>query len=273
MGVVLSQKGHPIAYFSKPFSPKLLRSSTYVRELFAITAAIRRWRQYLLGHRFIIITDHRSLKELLTQVVQTPEQHMYLVRLMGYDYEIHYHSGAANQATDSLSRIPKFESSIALMLSVPSLSFMDELRTQLHRHPDYIRRHRDIVNNPANHPGFFVVNNLILYRHRIWLPRDVPIISTLLTEYHTTPTGGHSGVAKTIARVSENFYWLGLRDDVVTFVSNCFDCQSTKYEAKKFAGLLCPLPVPHRPWEDLSLDFILGLPEYKGHTVILVVVD
>lgn len=44
MGAVLSQRGHPIAYFSKPFSPKLLRASTYVRELFAITAAVKKWR-------------------------------------------------------------------------------------------------------------------------------------------------------------------------------------------------------------------------------------
>lgn len=273
LGAVLSQKGHPIAYFSKPFSPKLLRSSTYVRELFAITAAVKRWRQYLLGHRFVIITDHRSLKELLTQVVQTPKQHMYLARLMGYDYEIHYRAGAANQAADALSRVPEFESSLAMLLSVPNLSFMDELRRQLQQHPEFNRRHLEVINSPTAHPGFSVANNLILYRHRIWLPRDIPIISTLLHEYHAMLTGGHSGVAMTLARISENFYWTGLRDDITTFVSKCFDCQSTKYEAKRSAGLLCPLPVPHRPWEDLSLDFILGLPEYKGNTVILVVVD
>lgn len=39
------------------------------------------------------------------------------------------------------------------------------------------------------------------------------------------------------------------------------------------AGLLCPLPMPHRPWEDLSLDFIVGLPPYQCNTTILVVVD
>lgn len=39
------------------------------------------------------------------------------------------------------------------------------------------------------------------------------------------------------------------------------------------AGLLCPLPLPHAPWEDLVLDFIIGLPSYQGHTTILVVVD
>ena len=81
------------------------------------------------------------------------------------------------------------------------------------------------------------------------------------------------GVAKTLARVSENFSWPGLRMDVTKFVAQCVDCQLTKYETKRSAGLLCPLPVPQRPWEDLSLDFILGLPPYQGHSVILVVGD
>lgn len=57
MGVVLSQRDHPIAYFSKPFTKKLLTASTYVRELFAITFAVK---------KFTIIIDHKSLKELLT---------------------------------------------------------------------------------------------------------------------------------------------------------------------------------------------------------------
>lgn len=54
MGAILSQHHHPLAFFRKPFCSKLLWASTYVRELAAITAAIKKWRQYLLGHRFII---------------------------------------------------------------------------------------------------------------------------------------------------------------------------------------------------------------------------
>lgn len=72
MGVVLSQRGHPIAFFSKPFCPKLLHSSTYIRELAAITITVKKWWQYLLGHHFTILTDRWSPKELMTQVIQTP---------------------------------------------------------------------------------------------------------------------------------------------------------------------------------------------------------
>lgn len=113
---------------------KLLRASTYVRELFAITSVVKNWRQYLLGQHFTIITNHRSLKELLTQVIQTPEQHMYLAHLMGYDYQIQYRSDSHNQATDALSRLPKQGPSLSMILSMTSLTFLEELRRQLEAH-------------------------------------------------------------------------------------------------------------------------------------------
>lgn len=69
MGTVLIQHGHPLAFFSKVFCPCLQRSSIYVRELHAITTTIRKWRQYLLGHSFIILTYHKSLKDLMRQVI------------------------------------------------------------------------------------------------------------------------------------------------------------------------------------------------------------
>jgi hypothetical protein len=73
MGAVLIQKGHPICYFSQKFCPKLMHSSAYVRELCAITSAVKKWRTYLLGRKFTVHTDQKSLRELLTQVIQTPE--------------------------------------------------------------------------------------------------------------------------------------------------------------------------------------------------------
>lgn len=82
MGAVLTQGCHPICYYSKKFSPKMLSASTYVRELCAITSAVKKWHTYLLRRKFAIHTDQRSLRELMTQVIQTPEQQFYLAKLL-----------------------------------------------------------------------------------------------------------------------------------------------------------------------------------------------
>lgn len=198
---------------------------------------------------------------------------MYLARLLGHDYIIQYRAENHNKVVEALSRLLEKDPSLFMILFVPSLTFLEELRRQLNAHPDYTQRRQDIIQNPANFPTFTVSQDLVMTNGRIWLPRGLPITSILLVEYHTTPTGGHAGITKTLARISENFSWLGLWEDVKQFVTNCLDCQVTKYETQRVAGLLCPLPVPHRPWEDLSLNFIVGLPPYHGNTIILVVVD
>ena len=81
------------------------------------------------------------------------------------------------------------------------------------------------------------------------------------------------GVAKTFLRLHHNFDWPHIHDDVHRLVSQCVVCQQMKYETKKPVGLLQPLPVPSSVWEDVSLDFITGLPPFHRFTTILVVVD
>lgn len=83
MSAVLMQNHHPIVFFNKPFCPRLQHASTYVHELYAIVVAVRKWCLYLLGHSFIILIDHKSLKELIAQVIQTPEQQVYLSKPLG----------------------------------------------------------------------------------------------------------------------------------------------------------------------------------------------
>jgi len=71
IGAVLMQDGHPVAYFSQKLSSRMHKQSAYVRELFAVTQAMAKFRHYLLGHRFIIRTDHRSLKPTFTYIGAT----------------------------------------------------------------------------------------------------------------------------------------------------------------------------------------------------------
>ena len=64
IGAVLSQNNHPIAFFSKKLTPSLHKQSAYMRELYTITEAIAKFRHYLLGYKFLIRTDQRSLRSL-----------------------------------------------------------------------------------------------------------------------------------------------------------------------------------------------------------------
>ncbi|KAJ0048873.1 hypothetical protein Pint_16366 [Pistacia integerrima] len=84
LGAVFSQHGHPIAHYNKVFSPQMHSSSTYVKEMTAITASVHKWRHYLLGHEFIIRTNHRALQHLLMQSIQTLDQQCYLQKLLGF---------------------------------------------------------------------------------------------------------------------------------------------------------------------------------------------
>ena len=179
MGAILSQRFHPIAFFSKNFCPRLQRSSTYVRELHAIMAAVRQWRHYLLDHPFIIFIDHQSLKELMNQVLQTPEQQHYLVKLLGYEYTIKYHAGSRNTATDALSRIDS--SGQCLVLSVPSPVCLSDIKHYLTHSSAYCDLLLRIQQRPEDHPDYSISADWILFRGKLWLPPDNPFIPMLLT--------------------------------------------------------------------------------------------
>lgn len=69
------------------------------------------------------------------------------------------------------------------------------------------------------------------------------------------------------------FVWKGLKQDVEGYVKQCAVCQQAKHLNTHPAGLLQPLPVPEGVWQDISLDFVEGLPKSDGYNVILVVVD
>lgn len=209
----------------------------------------------------------------MTQVIQTPEQQLYVARLIGYDYSIQFRSGKTNLVADALSWIPQAPSGEFLLLSMPHFEFINELKRELVRHPQFIELRQNIIELPQHHADYKITQDLILKDGCIWLPSGFQLISSLLMEFHSTPSGDHMGIMKTMAKLSDSFTWSGMKRDIQEFIVACLDCQHTKYETNRFTGLLCPLPVPARPWEDLSLDFIVGLPPYQGYTTILVVMD
>lgn len=95
----------------------------------------------------------------------------------------------------------------------------------------------------------------------------------LLHDFHNSRLGGHAGSLRTFMRLSAQFFWKGMRQDVHQYVKQCMVCQQVKDETTLPAGLLNPLPIPQQIWEDIAMDFVCGLPPSKGYTVIYVVID
>ena len=105
------------------------------------------------------------------------------------------------------------------------------------------------------------------------LAKFSPFIPVLLREYHDSPYGGHTGEQKTYLRLAREWYWEGMRRQVMQYVRACQVCQQTKASYQKPAGLLQNLPIPKQVWEHVTMDFIEGLPRSGGVDTILVVVD
>jgi hypothetical protein len=90
---------------------------------------------------------------------------------------------------------------------------------------------------------------------------DVPGLRLdILNEMHTPAYQGHPGVSKMLRSVLPIFWWPQIRFDVNKFVSGCPDCQRNKASTQRPAGVLYPLPIPDKPWDSVSMDFIVQLP-------------
>ena len=100
----LMQEGHPIAFESRKLNKRESLKSTYDKEMLAIIHALTKWRQYLLGSKILIRTDHNNLQYLLQQKTLSTEQQKWIEKIATFDMEILHKRGKDNLVVDSLSR-------------------------------------------------------------------------------------------------------------------------------------------------------------------------
>ena len=80
-------------------------------------------------------------------------------------------------------------------------------------------------------------------------------------------------ILKNLPQGEEEFFWDRLKSDIQKFVVECLVFQQNKVETIKTPGLVQPLSIHSQRWEEISMDFIIGLPNSEGKSVIMVVVD
>jgi hypothetical protein len=119
---------------------------------------------------------------------------------------------------------------------------------------------KDVLQNcrDARTWNKFILNDGFVFRsNKLCIP-DGSVHLLLLHEAHGGGLMGHLGVKKAEDVLATHFFWPRMRRDDERFVARCTTCQKAKSRLNPH-GLFMPLPVPSVPWEDISMDFVLGL--------------
>jgi hypothetical protein len=119
----------------------------------------------------------------------------------------------------------------------------------------------------VNPEGFLTLDN------HIYVPEAKDLRLRVLRYKHDHPLSGHFGQNRTLELIRREYTWPGLRTFVKDYVSSCTTCARAKTPRHRPYGLLKQLPIPEKPWNSISMDFIEQLPSSSGFTAILVVID
>ena len=286
VGAVLCQdqgKGlQPVAYTSRKMNPAERRYATHEKELLAIIHALRVWRVYLEGRKFSIKSDHATLTHFKNQLTLTRRQARWMEIMEQYDYTIEHIPGKQNIVPDVLSRRWDLQAN-AIMAATLDPGIIEEIKEGIDQDHDFqkvklalqgVPIEKPIPSTLLAHYSLDESGRLLYYdKSRICIPRG-PLRTRLLYDHHDAAIAGHQGIERTYATLHPNVYWPRMNSDVRNYVKSCDSCQRIKAGHQVPAGLLQPLQIPTRPWEQISMDFITHLPKTKaGWDAIIVFVD
>ncbi|GJS65788.1 pol protein [Tanacetum coccineum] len=268
LGCVLMQHGKVIVYASRQLKPYEANYPTHDLELSAVVFALKIWRHYLYGEPCDIFTDHKSLKYIFTHKDLNMRHRSWLKLLKDYDTNIQYHPREANVVDDALSRKsgvlanlkikPEIVKDLELMEVELCIHVYDGYWASLKIEPNLILRIKEAQKEDS----------------KLCVHDDPTLLEAVLSEAHSSPFFIHPGSTKMYGDLKQNFWWNGMKQEVATFVEKCLKSQQVKIENQRASGLLQPLDILVWKWDEISMDFVTGLPRtQKKNNEIWVVVD
>jgi hypothetical protein len=296
LGCVLMQEGQVVAYASRQLRRHDEHYPTHDLELVVVVHALKIWRHYLLWNIYHIYTDHKSLKYIFTQSELNMSQRRWLELIKDYELKIHYHPGKANVVADALSRkaschfLTMKTSDITLCQEMEKLNLgMIQHGTFNHLKLESVRLQR-IIDAQRNDEGMKHIHEkmevgkancfrkddqgVVWFNNRIVVPKNDEICQQILDEAHLSCYSIHPRSTKMYHDLKQHYWWTKMKIEIARYVARCDTCRRVKAIHMKTAGPLQSLPIPTWKWEDISMDFIVGLPiTTKDCDSIWVIID
>ena len=297
---------HPVAFHSRTFTAPELNYDTHDKELLAIFEAFRVWRHYLEGSGtpIDVVTDHKNLEYFCTTKVLTRRQARWSEYLSQFNLIIRFRPGRLGTKPDSLTRrwdvYPKEGNSDYAAVNPSNFrpiftqqQMSDSLRATELLEPvlratvimDQEQLNSDILAALPDDPLYqsqlsdpkprwsITPDGFLRHDNLIYIPDKNDLRLRVLRYKHDHILSGHPGQNKTVDLIRRDYTWPGLREFVKNYCKSCTTCMRAKPQRHKPYGLLKQLPIPERPWNSISMDFIETLPTSSGCDSILVVVD
>jgi hypothetical protein len=225
----------------------------------------------LIPKEFVLYSDNHAL-QFVTQQEKLNQKHAKWVEYMqNFTFVIKHISGTTNKVADALSR----KCLLLQEFRVKTLDF-ENLKDMYASDADFAEAY-EAAENPVLRDrspwlDYIIQDGLLFTGNQLCIP-NCSMRENMLKEKHSGGLAGHFGHNKTFAKMSEAYFWPGMWSKVKKFVDRCRIFHHLKGR-KQNTGFYQSLPIPERLWDEISMDFVLGLPRtQRGHDSIFVVVD
>lgn len=266
----INEEEKVIAYMSQKLSRAQQKYHVTERECLAVLTAIEKFRPYIEGVHFTVITDHASLLWLQNLKDPTGRLARWALRMQAFDFELKHRKGKLNVVPDAMSRAFRVE-----MLQIPrNFETTDEWYNDIRKSAD--KRGNSKANYRMDDCNLYYCGARGLDDSKkgwkICVPRERR--GEIMSKYHDAITAAHGGISKTVARIKELYYWPTLAKDVEEHIRNCSVCKVTKPTNMNQTALMGEYRDPREPFRMMALDYMGPLPLTKrGNRFMLVIVD
>lgn len=257
-------KWKPVAYMSRQTTDPETRYHSFELETLAVFEAIKRFRNYLFGKKFVIITDCSAIRLTWSKKDMSPRVGRWWLALQEYDFTIEHRPGTKMLHVDALSRNPIHINVMNTKDWIYAVQVNDE-DTQLIR--------RQVLNNEAP-KDYTVVDDkvckIINGEPKIFIPRD---LRWRVTKMHHDDNG-HPGWQRALDSIRETYWFVDMKNFVKKFVTNCIACMTNKRPTGKRKIALHPIEKVAIPFHTLHMDHLGPFCKSPlGNAHILVIID